>query len=134
MCVLDTCACIFVFDTANSFVLCYFIILPFFSTECTNYDDEAGTAATVQDGVCLQESSLRTAVVDLLHAATTHSTDAHKTDGMYGSEDQHYFLDIDMAVLGSSPEHYSEYAAKVQQEYAFLPETTYRNLRLKVRI
>jgi len=51
---------------------------------------------------------------------------------MYGSEDQHYFLDIDMAVLGSSPEHYSEYTAKVQQEYAFLPEATYRNLRLKV--
>jgi len=53
---------------------------------------------------------------------------------MYGSEDQHYFLDIDMAVLGSSPEHYSEYTTKVQQEYAFLPETTYRNLRLKVHI
>lgn len=72
--------------------------------------------------------------MDLLHAAATHSTDAHKTDGMYGSEDLHFFLDIDMAVLGSSPEHYSEYTAKVQQEYAFLPETMYRSLRLKVGI
>jgi len=43
----NTCACIFVFDTANSFVFCYFIILPFFNTECASYDDEAGTAATV---------------------------------------------------------------------------------------
>jgi predicted metal-dependent HD superfamily phosphohydrolase len=70
--------------------------------------------------------------VNLLRAAATHSTDAHKTDGMYGSEDLHFFLDIDMAVLGSSPEHYSEYVAKIQQEYAFLPETIYRSLRLKV--
>jgi predicted metal-dependent HD superfamily phosphohydrolase len=82
----------------------------------------------------LQESPLRNAVVDLLCAAATHSTDAHKTDGMYGSEDLHFFLDIDMAVLGSNPEHYSEYTAKVRQEYTFLPETMYRSLRLKVSI
>jgi len=43
----NTCACIFVCDIVNSFVLCYFITLPLFSTECANYDDEAGTAATV---------------------------------------------------------------------------------------
>lgn len=72
--------------------------------------------------------------MDLLRAAATHSTDAHKTDGMYGSEDLHFFLDIDMAILGSSPEHYSEYITKVQQEYAFLTETMYRSLRLKVGI
>lgn len=41
----NTCAYIFVFDIAHSFVLCCFIILPFLSTECANYDDEAGTAA-----------------------------------------------------------------------------------------
>jgi predicted metal-dependent HD superfamily phosphohydrolase len=82
----------------------------------------------------LQESPLRSAVVDLLCAAATHSTDAHKTAGMYGSEDLHFFLDIDMAVLGSNPEHYSEYTDKVQKEYTFLPETMYRSLRLKVSI
>jgi predicted metal-dependent HD superfamily phosphohydrolase len=70
--------------------------------------------------------------VDLLRAAATHSTDAHKTEGMYGNEDLHFFLDIDMAVLGSNPEQYSEYTAKVRQEYTFLPETMYRSLRLKV--
>ena len=43
----NTCACIFVFDTADSFVICYFIILSFFSTECANYDDETDTAATL---------------------------------------------------------------------------------------
>ena len=43
----NTCARIFVFVTTNSFVLCYFVILPFVSTECASYGDEANTAATV---------------------------------------------------------------------------------------
>ncbi|KAJ9601537.1 hypothetical protein L9F63_000280 [Diploptera punctata] len=79
-----------------------------------------------------KESELHSTVLELLQAATTHSTDAHKTDGQYGSNDLHFFLDIDMAVLGSEPEHYLDHIAKVQQEYAFLPETIYNNLRLKV--
>ncbi|PSN33311.1 hypothetical protein C0J52_21231 [Blattella germanica] len=79
-----------------------------------------------------KESVLRSKVVELLQAAATHSTDAHKNEGQYGSEDLHFFLDIDMAVLGSDPELYSEYIAKIQQEYAFLPETMYKSLRLKV--
>ncbi|XP_069681568.1 uncharacterized protein [Periplaneta americana] len=88
-----------------------------------NFADESGLP---------NESPLRSAVVDLLHAAATHSTDAHKTEELFGSDDLHFFLDIDMAVLGSDPEQYAEYTAKVQQEYAFLPESMYRSLRLKV--
>jgi Uncharacterized protein conserved in bacteria len=80
-----------------------------------------------------QESVLHNTVLELLQAAATHSTDAHKTEGQYGNEDLHFFLDLDMAALGSEPEHYSDYIAKVQKEYAFLPETMYNNLRLKVR-
>lgn len=78
------------------------------------------------------ESPLRSKVVNLMEAAATHSTDEHKTDGAFGSEDKHYFLDMDIADLGSSPEHYAECTQRIQKEYDFLPESMYKSLRLKV--
>ncbi|XP_075217318.1 uncharacterized protein LOC142322291 [Lycorma delicatula] len=78
------------------------------------------------------ESDLFKDVVKMLEAVDTHSTDEHKTDGVYGSDDCHYFLDLDIAILGSDPEHYADYATRVQREYSFLPSTMYQALRLKV--
>lgn len=69
-----------------------------------------------------------------MKVAATHSTDAHKIDGAFGGEDAHYFLDLDMAVLGSSPENYAEYREKIRGEYCFLSEPMYTALRLKVII
>lgn len=71
-------------------------------------------------------------MIGLLEAADTSSTDEHKTDGAVGTEDKHYFLDLDMIVLGSSPEEYAAYADKVKQEYHFLPQPVYNDLRVKV--
>ncbi|KAK7790154.1 hypothetical protein R5R35_002625 [Gryllus longicercus] len=78
------------------------------------------------------ESPLRTKVLHLMEAASTHSTEEHKTDGAFGNEDRHYFLDLDIADLGSAPEKYSVYVAKIKKEYAFLPESMYKSLRIKV--
>lgn len=81
-----------------------------------------------------QDSPLRLEVIALLQAAATNSTDEHKTDGVFGAEDLHYFLDIDMAVLGSEPAHYASYTGEVRKEYSFLPDAIYQSLRLKVPI
>lgn len=62
----------------------------------------------------------------------THSTEAHKVGGAFGGEDAHYFLDLDMAVLGSSPDSYAEYRERIRGEYSFLSEPMYTALRLKV--
>ncbi|XP_067001970.2 uncharacterized protein [Anabrus simplex] len=78
------------------------------------------------------ESELYTQVLDLMEAASTHSTDEHKMTGAYGSEDHHYFLDIDIIELGSSPEDYERFAAKIRQEYDFMTEDMYRTFRRKV--
>jgi len=79
-----------------------------------------------------QEDPIRIEGNILLKAATTHSTEEHKTGGAVGCEDRHYFLDIDMTPLGASPEEYEKYSTKVREEYSFLPDAMYRNLRLRV--
>ncbi|XP_077279551.1 uncharacterized protein LOC143906984 isoform X2 [Temnothorax americanus] len=45
------------------------------------------------------DAELREETCALLKVAATHSTEAHKVGGAFGSEDAHYFLDLDMAVL-----------------------------------
>ncbi|KAL2747359.1 uncharacterized protein V1477_004051 [Vespula maculifrons] len=77
-------------------------------------------------------SELREETCALLEIMAIHSTEAHKIGGAFGCEDAHYFLDLDMAVLGSLPENYAEYARKIRGEYAFLSEPMYTALRLKV--
>ena len=69
---------------------------------------------------------------ELLNAATTHSTEAHKVDGVYGSEDAHYLLDLDMLVLGTESDKYMDYRKNIRGEYSFLSEPMYTALRLKV--
>lgn len=78
------------------------------------------------------DAELREETCALLKVAATHSTEAHKVGGAFGSEDAHYFLDLDMAVLGSSPESYAEYREQIRGEYSFLSEPMYTALRLKV--
>ena len=38
--------------------------------------------------------------------------------------------DIDLAILGSPPERFSSYEADVRQEYAWVPQTVYREKRV----
>lgn len=51
---------------------------------------------------------------------------------MFGADDHHYFLDIDMTPLGGEPEDYALYSTKIQQEYGPMPANQYRTFRLRV--
>lgn len=73
-------------------------------------------------------------VISLLKVSATNSTEEHKTEGCYGCEDKHYFLDIDMAILGMGPADYEKYTNHVREEYAFLDDETYKELRIKVSL
>lgn len=44
----------------------------------------------------------------------------------------HPFLDADLAILGSAPARYDEYAAQIRREYAHIPEPMFRNGRAAV--
>jgi len=48
------------------------------------------------------------------------------------SEDAAYFLDLDLAILGASPERFAEYEAQLRREYADIPEDTYRPARTAI--
>lgn len=68
----------------------------------------------------------------LLEATGTNITEEHMANNLYGNDDKHYFLDIDMAVLGTPADEYNLYTKRVREEYAFLSDEFYKNLRLKV--
>ncbi|KAG8222066.1 hypothetical protein J437_LFUL000510 [Ladona fulva] len=85
-----------------------------------------------KEGGIPKGSPLFEEVINLLKSSATHITEEHKTEGAFGTDDQHYFLDLDMVVLGSPSSVYDEYVQKVRQEYSFLPDKSYSSLRLKV--
>jgi len=68
----------------------------------------------------------------LLEAAIANSTPVHLTPGASGADDEHFFLDFETAILGSSPSDYADFAVKMRDEYGFMPDVDYLQLRLKV--
>ena len=82
----------------------------------------------------LQSSELGEEVTRLIEAAIANSTPVHLTQDAYGSDDLHFFLDFDTAVLGSSASDYADYAARMRDEYGFMSDHDYTQLRLKVNL
>ncbi|XP_070563765.1 uncharacterized protein [Ptychodera flava] len=56
----------------------------------------------------------------------THLTEAHQDEKIFGTDDLHYFLDMDMAVLGWPQNEYQCYSKGIRQEYIHIPEEKYR--------
>lgn len=59
-------------------------------------------------------------------------TKTHKVDKVDTEEDHHYFLDMDIAVLGRPDDRYKKYAAQIRMEYQHIPEEDYREKRAQV--
>ena len=73
---------------------------------------------------------------ELIEAALINSTPVHLTPNAIGTSDVHYFLDLEMAMLGSSPSEYAEQFndLKMKEEYGFSSDNEFFRLRLKVMI
>nr|SVE73385.1 EOG090X00VK [Daphnia atkinsoni] len=69
---------------------------------------------------------------ELTEAALINSTPVHLTPNATGTGDVHYFLDIEMATLGSSPGEYAETLVMMRNEYGCTSDDDYFELRIKV--
>ena len=58
------------------------------------------------------------------------ATKTHHADG--GDAAMQWFLDLDLAILGSAPEIYRAYSAAIRREYEWVPELVYKRERRKV--
>lgn len=85
-----------------------------------------------EDSGLNQNIELTSKVEELIMASKVHCTEEHKLEGVYGKEDIHYFLDLDLSILGSEPTEYKEYASQICEEYNYLPTMKYNFLRSKV--
>ncbi|MCS7068529.1 MAG: hypothetical protein N2Z75_04940 [Meiothermus sp.] len=56
------------------------------------------------------------------------ATQNHRTD----DPDTALFLDADLAILGAEPQTYQAYARAIRQEYAWVPESLFRERRAQV--
>ncbi len=59
-------------------------------------------------------------------------TKTHTTADIQGDEDEAYFLDFDLAVLGEDEDQYDTYARHIRTEYAHYPDEAYRSGRYVV--
>lgn len=88
-------------------------------------DNEARSAAAASEWLSkLGCSPTMCRTVETLILATQHHTPQ--------SELAEIIVDADLAILGQSSATYQEYAAKIRQEYSWVPEEAYRAGRSKV--
>lgn len=71
-------------------------------------------------------------VFDWIIDTKRHETEVHRTPETFGRDDLHFFLDMDMAILGSPDADYTKYADDIRIEYQHIPEPLFRERRAAV--
>jgi predicted metal-dependent HD superfamily phosphohydrolase len=101
------------------------------------YEPTAGPGANEEASARLAEDVLtglgRPAAEVKAVAALVRGTEHHEPSPAAASAgDTAVLFDADLAILGSSPGRYAEYAADVRAEYAHVPETSFRSGRAAI--
>jgi predicted metal-dependent HD superfamily phosphohydrolase len=55
-----------------------------------------------------------------------------KHDAEPATPDEELLLDIDLAILGATPERFAEYERQIRNEYAWVPDDAYRAARARI--
>jgi predicted metal-dependent HD superfamily phosphohydrolase len=94
--------------------------------ETRRSDNEAASAkwlATVGDAMGVAELSIER--MHTLVMATRHTAPADQPDARI-------LIDIDLSILGASPEHFDAYEAQIRREYRWVPSAIYRTKRADI--
>jgi predicted metal-dependent HD superfamily phosphohydrolase len=60
------------------------------------------------------------------------ATKSHSVEVMSGDIDVRFLLDLDLAILGTTPEEYNDYARKIRREYDVFSDSVYSKGRIEV--
>ncbi|KAH3695704.1 hypothetical protein DPMN_083162, partial [Dreissena polymorpha] len=71
-------------------------------------------------------------VVDWILQTKGHLTAVTTTPDMYGDDDLHFFLDMDLGILGADRTRYMEYAADIRKEYCHVPDGVFHRRRIEL--
>lgn len=101
--------------TALEFAIWYHDVV--YDTQAQDNEERSARAA----GAFLVDSVLRDSVSTLI-LATRHT-------GEFQQDDFGIISDIDLAILGATPQAYDDYAANIRREYAWVEPATYASKR-----
>jgi len=90
-------------------------------------DNEARSAAWAGDSV--RAAGCDEAIAQRVHALVL-ATQAHAGEG--GDRDTQLLLDIDLSILGATPQRFAEYERQIRAEYAHVDEAAFRAGRARV--
>jgi predicted metal-dependent HD superfamily phosphohydrolase len=85
-----------------------------------------------QSAAWAEEVSLRVGLSPEIAARIRDLIVATKHDAIPDSVDSRLLVDIDLAILGAPAERFDEYERQVRQEYAWVPDTLFRNKRREI--
>ncbi|XP_052777293.1 uncharacterized protein LOC128214712 isoform X1 [Mya arenaria] len=80
----------------------------------------------------MKENTDKDRVCDWILKTKGHVTDVTMVTGQYGCLDEHYLLDMDLAILATSPSRYNGYAEEIRKEYCHFSEQEFSIRRSKV--
>lgn len=89
-------------------------------------DNEAQSAAWAER--VMRSAGLTDAAVQRVHALIMKT--CH--DALPVTQDEQVLVDIDLAILGASPQRFDEYETQVRAEYAWVPDFMFKRTRRKI--
>ena len=87
-------------------------------------DNEARSAAWALKALTMLSGDIRQRVGNLVMVTKHTHAPTHP--------DEELLLDIDLSILGASPERFQEYEKQIRQEYIWVPEEAYKTARARI--
>ena len=95
-----------------------------YDPRASDNEEQSATLARTVLSEAGARSSIVTEVVEMIVSTKSHVAT--------GSDAQHWLIDLDLAILGASPERFAEYERQIRFEYSWVPDDAYSAARAAV--